>query len=253
MAAVKTKKAAFSSRACANCGALDDPPDTTLSACARCHLVFYCSRPCQVQHWKQKPAGHKQFCVTPEERRPAAVQCEEDETNSTLGTKELDPSTEPASIPSRDDECAICLEPLNASSAGCCTLPCSHVFHVLCAEGLRSFGIAQVCPMCRAELPPGPGKLFEDGCRLYFPLRQILERNGGSWSKLTAAQRRKMGEVLRDWKGAVDQGHAGAQCNLGAMYANGQGVPQNFKEALVWYRKAADQGDAGAQFNLGVM
>ena len=33
----------------------------------------------------------------------------------------------------------------------------------------------------------------------------------------------------------------------------GQGVPQDYAEAVRWYRKAADQGHAGAQFNLGVM
>ena len=37
------------------------------------------------------------------------------------------------------------------------------------------------------------------------------------------------------------------------MYKKSQGVPQNFKEALVWYRKAADLGHAGAQFDLGLM
>jgi TPR repeat protein len=37
------------------------------------------------------------------------------------------------------------------------------------------------------------------------------------------------------------------------MYANGQGVPQDYVEAVVWYRKATDQGHAGAQNNLGVM
>jgi len=42
-----------------------------------------------------------------------------------------------------------------------------------------------------------------------------------------------------------------AQGNLGLMYAKGQGVPQDYKEAFKWYRKAAQQGDAGAQFNLG--
>ena len=32
-----------------------------------------------------------------------------------------------------------------------------------------------------------------------------------------------------------------------------EGVPQNYAEALKWYRLAADQGDADAQYNLGVM
>ena len=34
---------------------------------------------------------------------------------------------------------------------------------------------------------------------------------------------------------------------------NGQGVPQDFAEALKWYQLAADQGNAGAQNNLGLM
>ena len=37
------------------------------------------------------------------------------------------------------------------------------------------------------------------------------------------------------------------------MYANGQGVPQDYAEAMKWYRKAADQGDDTAQYNLGLM
>jgi hypothetical protein len=55
------------------------------------------------------------------------------------------------------------------------------------------------------------------------------------------------------YRKAADQGDAKAQYNLGFMYDNGQGVPQNDAEAMKWYRKAADQGDAEAQFNLGLM
>jgi TPR repeat protein len=37
------------------------------------------------------------------------------------------------------------------------------------------------------------------------------------------------------------------------MYREGEGVPQNYAEALKWFRKAADQGNANAQFKLGIM
>ena len=37
------------------------------------------------------------------------------------------------------------------------------------------------------------------------------------------------------------------------MYKSGQGVEQDFKEAVKWYRKAADQGYASAQLSLGRM
>ena len=51
----------------------------------------------------------------------------------------------------------------------------------------------------------------------------------------------------------ADQGNAIAQFNLGVMYQDGKGVPQDYVEAIKWYRRAADQGGAGAQFNLGGM
>jgi hypothetical protein len=59
-----------------------------------------------------------------------------------------------------------------------------------------------------------------------------------------------------------------AQLNLGLLYEKGQGVPQDYAEALKWnlkaaeqgnakalnwYRKAAEQGNAEAQFHLGRM
>ena len=39
----------------------------------------------------------------------------------------------------------------------------------------------------------------------------------------------------------------------GICIQGGDGVPQDFEEALKWYQLAADQGVARAQFNLGVM
>ena len=37
------------------------------------------------------------------------------------------------------------------------------------------------------------------------------------------------------------------------MYENGYGVPQDYAQAVAWYRKAAGQGSAAGQNNLGVM
>ena len=59
--------------------------------------------------------------------------------------------------------------------------------------------------------------------------------------------------ALEELRPLGEQGHAGAQFNLGYMYNTGRGVPQDDAEAVTWYRLAADQGDARAQFNLGVM
>jgi hypothetical protein len=37
------------------------------------------------------------------------------------------------------------------------------------------------------------------------------------------------------------------------MYAQGLGVPQDYKGAVQWYQLAAEQGDAVAQVDLGLM
>src|SRR5215510_11489548 len=50
----------------------------------------------------------------------------------------------------------------------------------------------------------------------------------------------------------AQQGDARAQFLLGALYAQGHGVPQDYGAAAQWFRRAAEQGHAAAQFNLGV-
>lgn len=50
---------------------------------------------------------------------------------------------------------------------------------------------------------------------------------------------------------AAAAGNAAAQNYLGAIYAKGQGVEQNYAKAHEWYQKAAEAGNANAKFNLG--
>jgi len=50
----------------------------------------------------------------------------------------------------------------------------------------------------------------------------------------------------------ADQGDASAQFKLGYDYNIGQGVKQDYSEAVKWYHKAAEQGDAKAQLGLGL-
>jgi TPR repeat protein len=80
---------------------------------------------------------------------------------------------------------------------------------------------------------PAAAGPFEDGVAAY---------RGGDYAT-----------ALRLWRPLAEQGNAGAQSNLGVMYAKGQGVPRDYAQATQWYRKAADQGDADAQFSLGSM
>ena len=61
------------------------------------------------------------------------------------------------------------------------------------------------------------------------------------------------GEAVRWYRLAAEQGNLDAQSNLGGMYDMGRGVPQDYTEAVRWYRLAAEQGHAAAQSNLGLM
>ena len=70
---------------------------------------------------------------------------------------------------------------------------------------------------------------------------------------VAAYQRGDYAAALALFRRAADQGNAGGQAFLGAMYKNGQGVPQNSAEAVRWYRLAAGQGHAEAQHYLGSM
>jgi TPR repeat protein len=59
--------------------------------------------------------------------------------------------------------------------------------------------------------------------------------------------------ALKEWTPLAEAGDKVSQFNLGVMYSNGKGVPQDNAEAVKWYRLAAEQGDVNAQYNLGVM
>ena len=65
--------------------------------------------------------------------------------------------------------------------------------------------------------------------------------------------RQDYAEALKWYRKAAEQGLVEAQFYLGLMYYSGQGVQQDYAEALKWYRKAIERGNASAQFFLGLM
>ena len=59
-------------------------------------------------------------------------------------------------------------------------------------------------------------------------------------------------EAVKWYRQAAEQGNASAQINLGVMYSNGRGVKQDYAESVKWVTKAAENGSAAGQFKLGV-
>ena len=52
--------------------------------------------------------------------------------------------------------------------------------------------------------------------------------------------------ALKEWTPLAKQGNARAQYSLGWMYDNGQGVPQDYVRAHMWYNLSASTGDEDA-------
>ncbi len=59
--------------------------------------------------------------------------------------------------------------------------------------------------------------------------------------------------AVKEWRPLAEDGDAATQFNLGLLYLDGHGVPQDYAEAAKWFRRAAEQGYTEAQHNLGAM
>jgi len=199
----KQEKADPSNKDCANCGT-----SGAKLACAACKAAHYCSKACQKQHWKN---GHKGMCVAPGKRRPQATK---GSAGAAAGT------TVPPKSADGDKECAICLESL--TSAETVTLPCKHTFHAECVSSMRKLTQNQACPVCRADLPPGPERAFGEVTRRYFVIKRRLTRKGRVSAVLLKEERDEMDTVVALLRGAASEGHNEAQFALGVALENGQ-------------------------------
>jgi len=70
---------------------------------------------------------------------------------------------------------------------------------------------------------------------------------------LSAYQKGDYSTAIKEWRPLADDGSAAAQFNVGRMYLDGQGVPQDPSQAAKWFERAADQDYEKAQLNLGAM
>ena len=64
---------------------------------------------------------------------------------------------------------------------------------------------------------------------------------------MTACQISLADQQFDDAMARAKAGDASAQTNLGLMYIDGKGVPQDYQQAVTWFTKAAEQGHASAQ------
>jgi EAL and modified HD-GYP domain-containing signal transduction protein len=114
-------------------------------------------------------------------------------------------------------------------------------------EQQRSEGIAALC----TALEVAPRKLSQVQADALLWARG---QAGGDAEEATFAVEPSVAEpALQAVRDAAQGGEPQAQCELGARYAAGDGVVQDWAESLAWYTRAAEQGHAKAQWNAAVM
>ena len=83
---------------------------------------------------------------------------------------------------------------------------------------------------------------YDEGCE-FWESREIAEQASKAIEQVRKANAEKAEQVRK----AAEQGDAQAQCELGVLYENGQGVPKNHGKAAKWFGKAAAQGHEEAK------
>lgn len=81
----------------------------------------------------------------------------------------------------------------------------------------------------------------------------VAEANLGYWYYYGRGVPQDYAEALRWFRQSADQGYARAQMGMGYIYYYGHGVAQDYVVAMAWFRSAADQGSPWAQGQLGAM
>ena len=91
--------------------------------------------------------------------------------------------------------------------------------------------------------------------KLRFDLKEVILESWHRMGKKYCAGRevpQDYAEAVKWFRKAAEQNYAQAQYALGICYDSGDGVTKDEFEAVNWYRKAAEQNDAEGQFSLGV-
>ena len=145
-----------------------------------------------------------------------------------------------------NETCVICIGTVNTPVE----LPCGHAYCRGCVAELRAKGVAQSCPLCRAELPPGVDGLYDLAWRAQKRVGAMVQRGEASWASLQSAEREEIGEAIAMLTEAGAQGHAQASLRLGVLLVEVRkdvdGAEAAFRTAI-----AADPGHASAHYSLG--
>jgi len=114
------------------------------------------------------------------------------------------------------------------------------ILSLILASALLMIGVG-----CSKQ-PPKEGEKATESTNVTGDAQKIYQEG------VDAYQSGKFTVAADKFRVLAEQGDASAQFNLGSLYRQGQGVPQDDKLAVAWWTKAAEQGHTDAQDNLGL-
>lgn len=151
---------------CGNCMALN-----ASKTCSGCNTISYCNRECQLAHWRT----HKKHCRCGVCGGKKELQLR-DSIQQCSNCRKFVPDCPPPKAATNED-CAICLEPLDKTVI---TLGCLHGYH---AECFRKFaeanGQTTTCPMCRGHATAAPGNTLTPAATRVLTQTAMLMRRMG--------------------------------------------------------------------------
>lgn len=88
----------------------------------------------------------------------------------------------------------------------------------------------------------------------YFEKAGELGQRDGAYNAAITHDENGNSHLAHIWyEKAANLGESKAMYNLGLIYAEGQGVAQNYNKAIDWYKKSSLLGNIKAIYNMGVM
>jgi TPR repeat protein len=102
------------------------------------------------------------------------------------------------------------------------------------------------------DRPPGSGPYSKADIQDATGLAKLGDAEAQANLGIMLASRGEYQEAAYWYKQASNAGIETAMYNMGTLYFNGQGVPQDYATAHQWFARAAKRGNKYAEFQLGM-
>ncbi|MGH8362919.1 MAG: tetratricopeptide repeat protein [Gammaproteobacteria bacterium] len=102
------------------------------------------------------------------------------------------------------------------------------------------------------DRPPGSGPYSQSDINDAMGLAKIGDAEAQANLGIMLQTRGEYKEAAYWYQQAARAGVANAQYNMGTLYFNGEGVPQDYAKAHEWFTRAARRGNKYAEFQLGM-